>query len=57
MNLTAKEVALVACMAAVYVALSYLPGFLVIGAENVKIGIVSGIARSSVLFWDLGLAL
>lgn len=44
MNLTAKEVALVACMAAVYVALSYLPGFPVIGAENVKIGIVSGIA-------------
>lgn len=43
MNLTSKEVASVACMAAVYVALSYLPGFPVLGAENVKIGIVSGI--------------
>ena len=43
MRMTAREVALIACTAAVYVVLSYLPGFPVIGAKGAKIGIVSSV--------------
>lgn len=43
MRMGVRKSALVSCMAATYVAISYLPGFPVIGAEGAKIGIVSGI--------------
>jgi hypothetical protein len=39
-----RELALIISMSTLYAALSYLPGFPVIGVENARIGIVSGIA-------------
>jgi uncharacterized membrane protein len=39
-----KKVALISTMTAMYVVLSYLPGFPVIGASGARIGIISGIA-------------
>ncbi|MEM2239588.1 MAG: hypothetical protein QXM89_05075 [Candidatus Bathyarchaeia archaeon] len=42
--MNAKHVALISTMTAVYVVLSYLPGFPVIGISGAKIGMISGIA-------------
>ncbi|MEM2740448.1 MAG: hypothetical protein QXQ29_06585 [Candidatus Bathyarchaeia archaeon] len=39
-----RRLALTIYMSAIYAALSYLPGFPVVGAESVKIGFISGIA-------------
>lgn len=39
-----RQVALISTMTAVYVVLSYLPGFPVIGISSAKIGMISGIA-------------
>ncbi len=39
-----RRVALISSMTAVYVVLSYMPGFPVIGVSGAKIGVVSGIA-------------
>ncbi|MCX8161544.1 MAG: hypothetical protein N3E44_00935 [Candidatus Bathyarchaeota archaeon] len=39
-----RSLALTIYTSAVYVVLSYLPGFPVVGAENVKIGFISGVA-------------
>ncbi len=39
-----KKVALISTMTAMYVVLSYLPGFPVVGVSGAKIGVISGIA-------------
>ncbi len=39
-----RRLALIVSMSTLYAALSYLPGFPVIGVENARIGIVSGVA-------------
>jgi predicted membrane protein len=43
LNVSTREIALTATMVALYVALSFLPGFPVIGVERATIGILSGV--------------